>query len=282
MALLQEHKIFMVEAYFRSGHRVEGVWQYSIHDCFEEFRQEFPNLVLPYNTFRCSLNHCIQLFRETGSVLRKKGSGRPTERTEEVIENVRQIMEEDPRTSVRRLSQQVQLSTSTCQKILKKDIHLYPYRLQSVQQLHEPDYPQRVEYCQWFLNTLDYNLLEKTFFTDEAWFHLNGYVNSQNMRLWSSEKPNFIEETPLHPQKLGVWAAISRRRIVGPYFFEGKSLSKDFICRKINKDFFQALSMQKGIERRFYGPFSKSFTTMNSGLVISNKTGPQRIQHVIP
>lgn len=241
MVLLQQHKSFMVESYFRSGRRVEGVWQYSIQESFEEFRQEFPNLVLPYNTFRCSLKHCIELFRETGSVLRKEGSGRPKKRTEEVIENVRQIMEDAPRTSLRRLSQQVQLVPSTCQKILKKDIHLYPYRLMSVQQLQEIDYPQRVEYCHWFQNTLNDDLLDKTFFTDEAWFHLEGYVNSQNMRLWSSEKPNFIEEAPLHPQKVGVWAAISRRRIIGPYFFEGKSKTKDFICREIKKDFFQAL-----------------------------------------
>jgi hypothetical protein len=26
-------------------------------------------------------------------------------------------------------------------------------------------------------------------------------------------------ETPLHPQKVGVWLAVSRRRIIGPMFF---------------------------------------------------------------
>jgi hypothetical protein len=48
-------------------------------------------------------------------------------------------MEEVPQIFVRRLSQ-VQLSTSTRHNILKKDIHLYPYRLQAVQQLLEADY----------------------------------------------------------------------------------------------------------------------------------------------
>lgn len=222
MVLLQEHKIFIVESYFRNGRRVEGVWQYSIQDCFEEFQQQFPDIVITYDTFRASVKHCIDRFRETGSVSRKEGSGRPTKRTEEVIENVRQVMEEAPRTSLRRLSQQVQLSVTTCHTILRKDIHLYPYRLQCVQQLHEADFAPRVEYCQWFQNTFNEDLLDKSFFTDEAWFHLEGNVNSQNMRLWSSEKPNFFVQTPLHPQKVGVWAAISRRRIVGPYFFDGR------------------------------------------------------------
>jgi hypothetical protein len=66
-------------------------------------------------------------------------------------------------------------------------------------------------------------ILEKTFFSDESWFHrLSGYVNSQNMRMWSDENPHYYIEVPLHSQKIGVWAAISRRRLIGPIFFEGK------------------------------------------------------------
>jgi penicillin-binding protein-related factor A (putative recombinase) len=58
------------------------------------------------------------------------------------------------------------------------------------------------------------------FFTDEAWFHLSSYVNSQNYRTWRTENPHNFTETPLHPQKIGVWCAISRRRIIGFLFFE--------------------------------------------------------------
>lgn len=38
--------------------------------------------------------------------------------------------------------------------------------------------------------------------SDEAWFHLTGYVNSQNTHLWPMENPH---EVPLHPLKIGVW-----------------------------------------------------------------------------
>jgi hypothetical protein len=145
---------------------------------------------------------------------------------------------------VRRLSQQVQLSTSTCHNILKKDIHLYPYRLQAVQQLLEADYLVRVEYCHWFLNTMNENSLNWSFFSDESWFYLDGYVNSQNMRWWSSEKPNFFEEVPLHPQKVGVWAAISRPLIIGPFFFAVQICTiKMFFSKKlmIGTNFFRNL-----------------------------------------
>ncbi len=42
---------------------------------------------------------------------------------------------------------------------------------------------------------------------------------AQNYRIWLSEKPQEYRETGLHPKKLGVWFAVSRRRIVGPIFF---------------------------------------------------------------
>jgi hypothetical protein len=33
---------------------------------------------------------------------------------------------------------------------------------------------------------------------DEAWFHLSGYINSQNSRIWSAENPHALHENPLH------------------------------------------------------------------------------------
>jgi len=64
------------------------------------------------------------------------------------------------------------------------------------------------------------SILVYIWFSDEAWFHLSGYVNSQNSRIWGSENPNAIHEEPLHSEKIGVWCGMSRRRIIGPIFFD--------------------------------------------------------------
>ena len=89
-----------------------------------------------------------------------------------------------------------------------------------MQQLLPQDFDARVRYCQWFLQNMNRNeILDRTFFTDEAYFHLSGYVNSQNYRTWSTENPHVFQETSLHPIKIGVWVAISRARIIGPIFF---------------------------------------------------------------
>lgn len=42
------------------------------------------------------------------------------------------------------------------------------------------------------------------------------------MRTWDAENPHVFVERPLHPEKIGVWAAVSGRRLIGPIFFEGK------------------------------------------------------------
>jgi hypothetical protein len=42
------------------------------------------------------------------------------------------------------------------------------------------------------------------FFTDEAWFCLNGFVNVHNNQCWSSENHDVLNEASLHNPKLGV------------------------------------------------------------------------------
>jgi len=39
-------------------------------------------------------------------------------------------------------------------------------------------------------------ILDLTQFTDEAWFHLSEYNNSQNTSLWVFENPHAIHEKP--------------------------------------------------------------------------------------
>ena len=56
--------------------------------------------------------------------------------------------------------------------------------------------------------------------SDEAQFHLSGFVNKQNFRYWSATNPIELHERPLHSSKVTVWCAISSFGIIGPYFFE--------------------------------------------------------------
>jgi hypothetical protein len=85
-------------------------------------------------------------------------------------------------------------------------LKLHPYRASVVHQLKGRDHQSRVDYRTWFQNFLveeGEEILDVTFFTDEAWFHLSEYVNSQNIRLWGSKNPHEFKAMSLHDQKVG-------------------------------------------------------------------------------
>uniref|UniRef100_A0A8D9EM93 Transposase n=1 Tax=Cacopsylla melanoneura TaxID=428564 RepID=A0A8D9EM93_9HEMI len=56
--------------------------------------------------------------------------------------------------------------------------------------------------------------------SDEAHFHLSGYVNKQNCRFWGTENPRICHEEPLHSLKVTVWCGVYAGKVIGPYFFE--------------------------------------------------------------
>jgi hypothetical protein len=99
---------------------------------------------------------------------------------------------------------------------------LHAYRFTVVQELTQQDNNKCMTYCHWFQTFTDENpgILDYTRFSDEAWLHLSGYVNSQNTHLWGSENPHALFEEPLHSQEVGVFCALSQRRIIGPIFFD--------------------------------------------------------------
>jgi Asp-tRNA(Asn)/Glu-tRNA(Gln) amidotransferase B subunit len=72
------------------------------------------------------------MFLETGSVQKR----RLTKRTAENIEEVEQRIAETPNKSIRRLTQETNLSFDTVQLILKKDLHFFSYPVSVVVKLN--------------------------------------------------------------------------------------------------------------------------------------------------
>ena len=59
--------------------------------------------------------------------------------------------------------------------------------------------------------------------SDESHFHLGGYVNKQNCRIWGSKNPKMIIEKRFYPQRITVWCGFWAGRIIAPYFFENEA-----------------------------------------------------------
>jgi hypothetical protein len=59
------------------------------------------------------------------------------------------------------------------------------------------------------------DLLDLSFFNDEAWFHFQGYLCefTKCADVECRKSHYFYQESQLHPKKIGAWVAISRRRL---------------------------------------------------------------------
>lgn len=161
----------------------------------------------------------IKRFEETGSTFKQPAQGRPrTSRTTDNIERVKDSVRENPQVSTRKRSAALNLSRRSLQRILKLDLKLHPYKLQLTQELKDTDFGARLAFAEEMLRR--FSTFENILFSDEAHFHLNGFVNRQNCRYWNDENPKMKHQKPLHSPKVTVWAAISSKGIIGPFFFE--------------------------------------------------------------
>ncbi|GFW81493.1 uncharacterized protein TNCV_2881711 [Trichonephila clavipes] len=66
----------------------------------------------------------------------------------------------------------------------------------------------------------DDDWLSNLLWTDEAHFTLRGSVNTHNCRIWATENPRTVVETPLHDEKVTVWVGFTTSTVIGPFFFE--------------------------------------------------------------
>jgi hypothetical protein len=246
-----EQNQFILEAYFRNGIDNDGVWAYSVEPCLDQFHYDD-------HCLRQKIKRTLERFRGTGSVVKSKSSGRPPV-AQDIEENIRERIEDNPNISLRRLALQSNVPLSTCHKVVKKNFKMHAYKINVYHELKPQDFEARVNYCHWFQQTFDDDLLDLTIYSDEAWLMLGGYVNSQNFRIWSTDNPHAYLKAPLYPQKIGIWIAVSRRRLIGPIFFNN-TINGQRCREQILQNFIQQLDENE----RNYGWFHHDGATSHT------------------
>lgn len=229
-----EQRAFCVRSYYETNSYVtvrrRFRVRYGLHDI-----QQAPSANL--------IKHWVQKFERSGSTVNSKPVGRRrTVRTPVNIDRVHASVRQHPRRSIRKRAAAMNLHRSSVQRILQNDLRFHAYKIQIVQALKATDYPLRLAFAREML--LQFENFDDMFFSDEAHFHLDGYVNRQNMRYWAETNPREKHQEHLHSPKVTVWAAISATGIIGPYFFEdnhGRALT-------VNSERYTAMI------RNFFGP----------------------------
>ena len=147
------------------------------------------------------------------------------------LEEIRQLFENESTLSIRRASQRLKLGYRTVQRALRNHIDFFPYKVQSMQSLTSQNFASRLAFARMIKTKIDRREINinRVWFSDEAHFYLNGYVNKQNYRFWGSENPNVAVSRTLHPQRLTVWAALCAEGIIGPILFHSSVNSKNYL-----------------------------------------------------
>lgn len=199
----------------------------------------------------------IKRYERTGSVQDDKESlktKRLTVRTDENLERVIHYQERDPTNSIRGASRDLNISRSTIHRIYRKDLGIFPYKIQTYQRLNDEKVSKRFQFSSDFLQEIDDKTIDvhKIIFTDEAHFWSDGYVNKQNYRICGSERPEIIQTRPVHPNKVTVWAGICSDGIIGPIFVpKGKTVDRK-VYNLILKEAPPSLKDKNWVEEYFF------------------------------
>ncbi len=163
----QEHSAFIVKHYFL----------YRSYAIVQHFRNALPNVQVPQKS---TIKRIIDLFRTYHTTDNLPKARRPSLYTEENVEKVVSKFEQNPSILIRWATAVSSISKTTTYNIVRK-FELKPFHFSILQELKPNDLAKRLAFCAWFERFIDdrYDVLDTTFFTDEVWFHLAGYVNAQ-------------------------------------------------------------------------------------------------------
>ena len=187
-----------------------------------KFSREFPGRKTPC---RKRITKTVEKFRNTENVGNdNKGhiEWYITVKTHANVQAVREHLEQSPRKSTRRQSQEVGISRTAVQGVIHNDLNLFPYKVQILQKQIDSIKEERSEFCQSISDRIENNPGDfcLILFSDKAHFHFSRHVNKENMSFWESQQLNKHTQQPLSHEKFTVWCAIGKGGIFRPYFFE--------------------------------------------------------------
>jgi hypothetical protein len=123
------------------------------------------------------------------------------------------------------LEKYVGLSKTTVHRVLKKRQSFTGYELQLLHAVRPGDNHKRYDFAEDILNEIDKDeqFLRRIMFSDEATLHVSGHVYRNNVRIWASKRSHDFVAHQRDSPKVNVWRALTRDRVIGPYFCAKRS-----------------------------------------------------------
>ena len=167
-----------------------------------------------------TIKNCHSKLLTIGSVTDARRIGRPsTSRSEENVVLVRDMFTLSPRKSIRQATLESGLTRHTVLTVLKKDLNFRPRKPHYVQELTPEDCDRRMEYGELILGWHEDcpKLFENILWSDEAVFHIGGFVSRHNSHYWAAHDPEVTVEKMQNRPKVTVWCGMTATKVIGPY-----------------------------------------------------------------
>ena len=142
------------------------------------------------------------------------------------VDEISELFSTNPKISIRSAARNLNLAKSVVQRVVRKQLKLYPYKIQRLHALKEEDYGRREEFAEIMLHraNADPDYLRRVCFSDESTFHTSGLVHRHNCRIWGQEKPREIRQWERASPKVNVWCGVFIDAIIGPFILKIKQL----------------------------------------------------------
>ena len=183
-----------------------------------KFRLEFK--ICPFKLpNRSTFFKLFEKFMATGSVHHLKPSGRKVSKvTEDNIILVRQMVEANPKVSIRQISSQLDISTQTAWVIIRKKLKMFPYKPKTTQPLTLQHKKQRIAFSDWVIQKSP-EFMDNVIWSDEKLWEEKVRPNRQNERYWGLVDPEVEVDCRVQGgKKVMCWGAVINGEIILHWF----------------------------------------------------------------
>ena len=200
---------------------ITSVW---VHDRFinnismEEIQSNFTKRFGKPPPTRANLYLWEKKAFETGSVLDRERSGRPSTRTD-ACSSVEESCDRSPTKSTRRRSAELGVPRTTMRRHMKEDLNLRAFKPMNINELSDDDMAKRKFFCETMLQRFRSPRARRTvLFTDECAIYRS--MRARNIYMWAKSNPHFHYELEHNPPHVMIWAGVSADHLIGPYLFD--------------------------------------------------------------
>jgi hypothetical protein len=175
-----------------------------------------------------TIKNCHSKLMTTGLV---KDAVRSNHPSEENVATVWEMFTCNPGKSTCRAAHASVLSRYTIHKVLKEELDFHPWRPHHVQELIPKDCNSRMEYRELMLSwDEDFpQLSENILWSDQAIFHVGGFVNRHKIHYWDAQGPNVTVEKIQNRPKVTVCCEMMATCVISPYFLRDTMNSERYL-----------------------------------------------------